>query len=90
MSCDHITKGTDGTSLVNYMKSNKVKGLTGVVHFDGQGFRSSFGLDIMQLTTKGLKKIGAVLPGHDINITDIFETEDISENQFEHKKYIIT
>ncbi|XP_035214142.1 glutamate receptor ionotropic, kainate 2-like isoform X2 [Stegodyphus dumicola] len=70
--------------------SKWLRGLTGRVRFDGQGFRSTFDLDVMQLTTKGLKKIGYVLPGRDVNITDVFEIEDISENQFEHKKYIIT
>ncbi|GIX90783.1 glutamate receptor ionotropic, kainate 3 [Caerostris extrusa] len=90
ISCDDISKGTDGTSIINYMKSNKVVGLTGLVHFDGQGFRSSFVLDILQLSKQGLKKIGAVLPGSNINITDIIEAEPTTEYFLEHRKYTIT
>ena len=35
-----------------------MRGLTGLIKFHGNGFRSEFELDIVQLTTKGLKKIG--------------------------------
>ncbi|XP_054706414.1 glutamate receptor ionotropic, kainate 2-like [Uloborus diversus] len=96
LSCDEAiptaTKGTDGTSLVNYMKSNKIQGLTGLVHFDGQGFRSSFSLDLLQLTKDGLKKIGTVFPGRDINITEELGSmnDDGTGYLFEHKKFIIT
>ncbi|GFT00129.1 glutamate receptor ionotropic, kainate 3 [Trichonephila clavipes] len=90
ISCDDISKGTDGTSIINYMKSNKILGLTGLVHFDGQGFRSSFSLDILQLSKQGLKKIGAILPGRYINITDIIEPEVTNQYSLEHRKYVIT
>ncbi|CAL1283901.1 unnamed protein product [Larinioides sclopetarius] len=90
ISCDDITKGTDGTSIINYMKSNKIIGVTGLVHFDVQGFRSSFDLDILQLSKEGLKKIGVVLPGSYLNITDIVEPEVTTEYTLEHRKYIIT
>ncbi|GFS71797.1 glutamate receptor ionotropic, kainate 2, partial [Nephila pilipes] len=90
ISCDDISKGTDGTSIINYMKSNKIRGLTGLVHFDGQGFRSSFSLDILQLSRQGLKKIGAILPGRYINITDIIEPEITNQYSLEHRKYVIT
>ncbi|GIY94535.1 glutamate receptor ionotropic, kainate 2, partial [Caerostris extrusa] len=59
--------------------SNKVVGLTGLVHFEVGRFRSSFALDILQLKKQGLKKIGAVLPGSNINITDIIEAESTTE-----------
>ncbi|KAG8194658.1 hypothetical protein JTE90_003129 [Oedothorax gibbosus] len=90
LSCKHMTKRTDGTSLINYMKSNKIRGLTGLVHFDGQGFRSSFILDVMQLSKEGLLKIGSVLPGRDMNITEIIPVEEATGFLFEHRKYVIT
>ncbi|XP_055939943.1 glutamate receptor ionotropic, kainate 2-like isoform X2 [Argiope bruennichi] len=90
ISCDDIRKGTDGTSIINYMKSNKIIGVTGLVNFDVQGFRSSFDLDILQLSKEGLKKIGVILPGRYLNITDMVEPEVTTEYSLEHRKYVIT
>nr|XP_021002109.2 glutamate receptor ionotropic, kainate 2 isoform X2 [Parasteatoda tepidariorum] len=90
ISCIEMTKGTDGTSIINYMKSNKLRGLTGQIHFDGQGFRTSFVLDILQLSKNGLEKIGTVGPGRHINITKLITPEVATTYQFSNRKYIIT
>lgn len=91
LQCDDSNiKGTDGTTILNYMKSSKVHGLTGVVHFDGQGFRSSFTLDIMQLSNTGLRRIGSVMPGGVVNITEFVSMEEFNDFSPKRRKFVIT
>lgn len=46
-----------------------MKGLTGVIKFDHQGFRSDFVLDIVELNKDGLKKIGTWNSTEGVNFT---------------------
>lgn len=46
-----------------------MRGLTGVIKFDHQGFRSDFTLDIIELTREGLKKIGTWNSTGGVNFT---------------------
>ncbi|KAJ2951074.1 hypothetical protein O0L34_g5454 [Tuta absoluta] len=58
LSCEAEDTWPHGYSLINYMKIVEMKGLTGVIKFDHQGFRSDFTLDIIELTRDGLQKAG--------------------------------
>ncbi|KAJ8944594.1 hypothetical protein NQ318_006008 [Aromia moschata] len=50
MSCHDGTEiFSSGTSLINFMRTLEYKGLTGRVKFDITGFRTNFGLDIIEL-----------------------------------------
>lgn len=46
-----------------------MKGLTGVIKFDHQGFRSDFTLDIIELTREGLQKAGIWNSSEGVNYT---------------------
>lgn len=46
-----------------------MKGLTGVIKFDHQGFRSDFTLDIIELTRDGLQKAGTWNSSEGVNYT---------------------
>lgn len=46
-----------------------MKGLTGVIKFDHQGFRSDFVLDIIELSKDGLKRIGTWNSTEGVNFT---------------------
>lgn len=46
-----------------------MQGLTGVIKFDNQGFRSSFSLDIIELGREGLRKIGTWNSTEGVNLT---------------------
>lgn len=46
-----------------------MKGLTGVIKFDHQGFRSDFTLDIIELTRDGLQKAGIWNSTEGVNYT---------------------
>lgn len=67
-------------------------GLTGIIKFDHQGFRSDFMLDIIELNNKeGLKKIGTWNSTKGINFTrsygDVYT--QIVEN-LQNKTFIVT
>lgn len=91
ISCNHMNKGVDGTSLINFMKNVKMKtpGLSGMIEFDAEGFRSTVSLDVMYTTANGLIKIGSVLPGNQINITAP-ETSDFKYFDLEHSHFRVT
>lgn len=91
--CDEINtmnRGSDGTSLINYMKNAHLIGITGPLMFDVEGFRSSVTLDIMYLTEEGLQKIGYIAPQKkEINITRDLSA-DFAYFDLERKHYIVT
>lgn len=69
-----------------------MRGLTGVIKFDHQGFRSDFVLDIVELNSKeGLKKIGTWNSTEGVNFTrtygDVY-TQIVESLQ--NKTFIVT
>lgn len=91
ISCNLMNKGVDGTTLINFMKTIKTgaAGLSGMLEFDSEGFRSRISLDIMYVTTHGLKKIGTILPGNQVNITAP-GTSDFQYFELEHSHFRVT
>ncbi|XP_073955426.1 kainate-type ionotropic glutamate receptor subunit 1D isoform X1 [Choristoneura fumiferana] len=69
LSCEAEDTWPHGYSLINYMKIVEMKGLTGVIKFDHQGFRSDFTLDIIELTREGLQKAGIWNSSEGVNYT---------------------
>ncbi|XP_052740883.1 glutamate receptor ionotropic, kainate 2 isoform X3 [Bicyclus anynana] len=69
LSCEAEDTWPHGYSLINYMKIVEMKGLTGVIKFDHQGFRSDFTLDIIELTREGLQKAGTWNSSEGVNYT---------------------
>ncbi|XP_057671940.1 glutamate receptor ionotropic, kainate 2 isoform X1 [Diorhabda carinulata] len=69
LSCDAVDFWPHGYSLINYMKVVEMKGLTGVIKFDHQGFRTDFVLEIIELSREGLKKIGTWNSTEGVNFT---------------------
>lgn len=70
-----------GNSLLNYMKAMDFDGLSGRIHVDN-GKRVDFNLDIVELTTAGLRTIGMWRPKTGVNITmshKIKKEEDLSK-----------
>nr|XP_032516825.1 glutamate receptor ionotropic, kainate 2 isoform X3 [Danaus plexippus plexippus] len=69
LSCEAEDTWPHGYSLINYMKIVEMRGLTGVIKFDHQGFRSDFTLDIIELTRDGLQKAGVWNSSEGVNYT---------------------
>ncbi|KAL9891638.1 glutamate receptor ionotropic, kainate 2 isoform X3 [Glossina fuscipes] len=59
LNCNDDVTWDKGYTLVNYMKSLSIKGLSGDIKFDYEGLRTDFLLDIIELTVSGLQKIGS-------------------------------
>ncbi|KAK3097411.1 hypothetical protein FSP39_009413 [Pinctada imbricata] len=73
LSCNGTETWSEGSSLLNYMKTMDFEGMTGRVHFGEFGLRNEFSLDIIDMTVNGLEKSGvwySTQPeGKRINIT---------------------
>uniref|UniRef100_A0A336L6S2 CSON001092 protein n=1 Tax=Culicoides sonorensis TaxID=179676 RepID=A0A336L6S2_CULSO len=69
LSCDAQDTWPHGYSLINYMKIVEIQGLTNIIKFDHQGFRTDFVLDIIELSTQGLRKVGQWNSTRGVNFT---------------------
>ncbi|CAG2058693.1 unnamed protein product [Timema podura] len=75
LNCESDKNWIHGTSLINFMKDgqNSFKGLTGMIQFDNEGFRSNLLLDIVELSLSGLQKVGTWNSTEGLNLTRIPE-----------------
>ncbi|KAG4074265.1 hypothetical protein HA402_008674 [Bradysia odoriphaga] len=93
LSCDGQVCDTwpHGYSLINYMKIVEMKGLTNVIKFDHQGFRTDFILDIVELNPTGLKLVGNWNSSQGVNFTKTYgeHQKEIVEN-LKNKTLIVT
>ncbi|GFG36475.1 hypothetical protein Cfor_11814 [Coptotermes formosanus] len=69
VSCEEELPWDGGLSLINYMNSAELKGLSGPVEFK-EGRRVQFKLDLLKLKQHALVKVGEWRPGSGVNITD--------------------
>jgi glutamate receptor, ionotropic, invertebrate len=83
LSCDNQDTWPHGYSLINYMKIVEMRGLTDVIKFDHQGFRTDFVLDIIELSPGGLRKVGTWNSTQGVNLTRTF-----NEQQMEMKEIL--
>ncbi|KAL0275564.1 UNVERIFIED_CONTAM: hypothetical protein PYX00_003378 [Menopon gallinae] len=91
LSCDAVDTWPHGYSLINYMKIVEMQGLTGVIKFDNQGFRSSFSLDIIELGRDGLRKIGTWNASAGVNLTRTYgEVYTQIVESLHNKTFIVT
>ncbi|XP_014247015.1 glutamate receptor ionotropic, kainate 2-like isoform X1 [Cimex lectularius] len=54
IDCDQSRAWEHGYSVRNYMKMSEYEGLSGLIKFDYQGFRTDIELEIIELTEEGL------------------------------------
>lgn len=59
-----------------------MKGLTNLIKFDNQGFRTDFLLDIIELSSAGMRKVGTWNSTQGVNFTRSFgeQQQDIVDN----------
>ncbi|KAH8418012.1 hypothetical protein KR222_010349, partial [Zaprionus bogoriensis] len=58
LSCADDSAWDKGYTLVNYMKSLTLNGLTGAIRFDYEGLRTDFQLEVIELSVSGMQQIG--------------------------------
>uniref|UniRef100_A0A1B6GVG8 Ionotropic glutamate receptor C-terminal domain-containing protein n=1 Tax=Cuerna arida TaxID=1464854 RepID=A0A1B6GVG8_9HEMI len=76
ISCETNDNWEHGYSIINFMKVSEVSGLTGLIKFDNEGFRSDIKLDIIELTAEGIVKKGTWNTTEGVNFTKSVEQED--------------
>ncbi|XP_076271917.1 glutamate receptor ionotropic, kainate 2-like isoform X1 [Rhynchophorus ferrugineus] len=69
VSCDREQPWDGGLSLINYINTVELKGLTGPIEFK-EGKRVRFKLDLLKLKQHALVKVGEWQPGDGVNVTD--------------------
>lgn len=72
LSCNKKQTWQYGNSLLNYMKSMDMEGLSGRIKFDN-GKRTDFKLDIIELSQSGLRNVGTWQPRTGVNITTSYK-----------------
>lgn len=68
LNCEDSETLVGGYSFQNIMKTTHVRGLTRDIHFDHKGKRTEFNLDIIELDSSGLHKIGEWNATHGVTI----------------------
>uniref|UniRef100_A0A1B6MI21 Ionotropic glutamate receptor C-terminal domain-containing protein n=1 Tax=Graphocephala atropunctata TaxID=36148 RepID=A0A1B6MI21_9HEMI len=76
LSCDNNDNWEHGYSIINFMKVSEVTGLSGLIKFDHEGFRSDLKLDIVELTSEGIMKKGTWNTSEGVNFTQTIEEEN--------------
>ncbi|XP_068994307.1 glutamate receptor ionotropic, kainate 2 isoform X5 [Neodiprion pinetum] len=69
LSCELEHPWDGGLSLINYINSVELKGISGPIEFK-EGRRIQFKLDLLKLKQHSLVKVGEWRPGSGINVTD--------------------
>nr|CAD7394804.1 unnamed protein product [Timema cristinae] len=69
VSCDQEMPWDGGLSLINYINSVELKGLSGPIEFK-EGRRIQFKLDLLKLKQHALVKVGEWTPSTGVNVTD--------------------
>ncbi|CAH1800045.1 unnamed protein product [Owenia fusiformis] len=91
LSCSKAQPWAHGNSLLNYMKITDIDGLSGSVVYDNNGQRSNFQLDVTELGTGGLEKIGRWDPKKGVNITkDYNKVKQQVKHSLKNKTLIVT
>ncbi|XP_058983025.1 glutamate receptor ionotropic, kainate 2 isoform X2 [Musca domestica] len=68
LNCNDDSSWDKGYTLVNYMKSLNIEGLSGEIKFDYEGLRSDFTLELIELSVSGVQKIGTWKPEEGVTI----------------------
>ncbi|KAE8743138.1 hypothetical protein FOCC_FOCC011231 [Frankliniella occidentalis] len=68
-----------GFSLLNFMRTTEIEGLTGTLRFDNQGFRTDYLLDIVELSPAGESTV--TIGNVDLNTFNLTRIERAKEDQ---------
>lgn len=90
LDCTTSDNWAHGHSIINFIKTATMKGLTGSVKFDNQGFRSDFSVDIIELKEGGITKVGNWNSSEGLNITRIYPPPAASDElSLQNKTFIV-
>ena len=82
-----------GSSLINYMKMVEFVGLTGRVQLDASGRRTDFHLDLVELKSEGLNKVGVWSSVHGLTMDQPemgLEAATMPSDAMANKSFVVT
>ncbi|XP_074025580.1 glutamate receptor ionotropic, kainate 2 isoform X1 [Leptinotarsa decemlineata] len=90
LPCYESDSWEHGYSVVNMLKTSSYEGLTGLVRFNNEGFRSEFLIDIYELREGGITDIGNWNSTSGLNLTRFIESQEISDMEsLRNKTFIV-
>ncbi|KAI5645988.1 ligand-gated ion channel domain-containing protein [Phthorimaea operculella] len=90
LSCDSYETWISGATLLNFMKTNKISGITKTLAFDGLGERDEVTWDILELTPAGNQTIGQFVDNKLIIDRPIITiTEDSEDSIMKNKSFLV-
>ncbi|XP_068617321.1 glutamate receptor ionotropic, kainate 2-like [Battus philenor] len=58
VTCEDGDSWNLGSSIINFVRTMEVDGLTGILKFDEDGLRSDFEVDVLEVMSHGFEKVG--------------------------------
>ncbi|XP_030025495.2 glutamate receptor ionotropic, kainate 3 isoform X3 [Manduca sexta] len=91
VTCEDNESWEFGSSVINYIRTMEIDGLTGIIKFDEDGFRSDFEVDILEVMAHGFEKVGtwSLEDGYTETRTVIPPTEQEGSDSMKGKHFLI-
>nr|XP_032516938.1 glutamate receptor ionotropic, kainate 2 [Danaus plexippus plexippus] len=58
VTCDSDETWNLGSTVINYVRTNEIDGLTGLIKFNEEGFRTDIEVEVFEVMAHGLEKVG--------------------------------
>ncbi|XP_055904035.1 glutamate receptor ionotropic, kainate 2 isoform X1 [Eupeodes corollae] len=91
LNCNDDSSWDKGYTLINYMKSLSISGITGEIKFDNEGLRTDFELETIELNPLGLSNIGtwSTSDGFVMNRKPLPNTLDVDQRSLVNKSFVV-
>ena len=93
LRCDDDSESrVNGMTDSNAMKTiPPIRGLSGEIHFDQRGHRSEFKLEIIELASDGIQKVGSWTPSEGLNMSRYQPTSGTagSDESMRNKSFVV-
>ncbi|XP_055684020.1 glutamate receptor ionotropic, kainate 2-like [Lutzomyia longipalpis] len=91
LNCDDNLTWSSGSSIMNFIKTSHARGISNDIRFDNKGLRTDFLLDVIELDSSGLHKVGVWNSTEGLNLTRHYQiaTVENDENSLRNKTFIV-
>nr|QUP79591.1 ionotropic receptor 5 [Monochamus saltuarius] len=90
LHCNDTNSWEHGYTIVNLLKTSSHEGLTGLIRFNTEGFRTDFQLDLFELREGGIINIGTWNTSHGLSVTKKTINEPkIDDDSLQNKTFIV-
>ncbi|XP_013173425.1 PREDICTED: glutamate receptor ionotropic, kainate 2-like [Papilio xuthus] len=91
ITCEDQETWNFGSSIINFVRTMEIDGMTGVIKFDEDGLRSDFEVDVLEVMSHGFEKVGTwnAEDGYEDTRTVIPPVEEEGSDSMKGKHFII-